>query len=225
VVSWSGRSEAFGLTTATVNIVDNPLRFPGQYEGDSYHYNMHRDYRPSIGRYLQTDPVGLYDGTNLFSYVEAAPGASIDPLGLFTTVDRCIQQHGPEKCGLGPKPSPNPVRPPSPRPTPVPPPPAPVMPQLRPPGYCSRAVHAALQANVEMWCNKQRRCTQFDSCNLNQYKIAANSACIAARRLINNLCFRGGDRGHQTALNNAKNALGKCFEVRPTCCKDEPMPW
>jgi len=88
VVSWSGRSEAFGLTTATVNIVDNPLRFPGQYddrESDTSQ-NWHRDYLPSRGGYLQYDPVGLAGGINGFGYSYQSPLRYVDTDGRVPAV-------------------------------------------------------------------------------------------------------------------------------------------
>ncbi len=44
------------------------LRFPGQYYDveTGTHYNFHRDYRPNAGRYVQSDPIGLEGGINLF---------------------------------------------------------------------------------------------------------------------------------------------------------------
>lgn len=59
---WSARSEAFGRTAAIINAINNPLRFPGQYEDEQgLHYNWNRDYSPSLGRYVQSDPV-KFDG-------------------------------------------------------------------------------------------------------------------------------------------------------------------
>ena len=46
------------------------------------HYNYFRDYDPSIGRYFQSDPIGLEGGMNAFTYVNANPLAFIDSLGL-----------------------------------------------------------------------------------------------------------------------------------------------
>jgi len=60
------------------------LRFPGQYYDaeTGAHYNYFRDYDPRIGRYVQSDPIGLGGGLNTYGYVGARPLTSVDPLGL-----------------------------------------------------------------------------------------------------------------------------------------------
>ena len=61
------------------------LRFPGQYadaESGTY-YNLMRDYDPRLGRYLTPDPLGLYDGVNLFAYVHNNPVSGIDRYGMY----------------------------------------------------------------------------------------------------------------------------------------------
>lgn len=59
------------------------LRFPGQYadaETGTY-YNYFRDYDPAIGRYVESDPIGLNGGINTYGYVGANPATHSDPDG------------------------------------------------------------------------------------------------------------------------------------------------
>jgi RHS repeat-associated protein len=59
------------------------LRYQGQYldREINLHYNTFRFYDPDVGRFTQTDPIGLAGGLNLFQY---SPNTIrwIDPLGL-----------------------------------------------------------------------------------------------------------------------------------------------
>ncbi|MEW5251515.1 RHS repeat-associated core domain-containing protein [Microbulbifer discodermiae] len=50
-----------------------------------FYYNYFRDYDPSTGRYLQSDPLGLLDGTNTFGYVQQNPTIYSDSRGLYTS--------------------------------------------------------------------------------------------------------------------------------------------
>ena len=44
---------------------------------------MYRDYDPTLGRYLEADPIGLAGGDNVYGYVGGNPVGAIDPSGLF----------------------------------------------------------------------------------------------------------------------------------------------
>lgn len=74
-IVWNAQYSAFGKAHITINTEENNLRFPGQYfdEETELHQNYYRDYEPSLGRYIQRDPIGLADGTNTFVYAGSNP--------------------------------------------------------------------------------------------------------------------------------------------------------
>jgi hypothetical protein len=49
------------------------------------HYNYFRDYDSAIGRYVESDPIGLKGGANSFSYVRSNALTRVDPKGLYGT--------------------------------------------------------------------------------------------------------------------------------------------
>ena len=88
VWSWEN-TEAFGNNLPNENpsalgTFSYNLRMPGQYfdQETGTFYNYFRDYDPSLGRYVQSDPIGLVGSVNTFAYVDEKPTKYIDASGL-----------------------------------------------------------------------------------------------------------------------------------------------
>jgi len=89
-VIWRWESDPFGTTPAQEDpdgdstLFTYNLRFPGQYFDmeTGQHYNYFRDYDSTLGRYMESDPIGLNGGTNPYVYVANNPVIFVDPLGL-----------------------------------------------------------------------------------------------------------------------------------------------
>ena len=61
------------------------LRFPGQvFDGQAgLHYNYFRDFDPAVGRYIESDPIGLAGGSySTYAYAGNLPVLFVDPSGL-----------------------------------------------------------------------------------------------------------------------------------------------
>ncbi|HZR03992.1 MAG TPA: RHS repeat-associated core domain-containing protein [Burkholderiales bacterium] len=89
-IIWRWDSDPFGFFAASEDPDGNAqsftmnLRFPGQYfdKETNLHYNTFRDYDPQIGRYVQSDLIGLQGGANTYGYVGQNPARNADRLGL-----------------------------------------------------------------------------------------------------------------------------------------------
>lgn len=98
-VVWSMSQTPFGIATVNEDpdgdgvAVINNFRFPGQYFDveTGLSYNYFRTYDPALGRYTQSDPIGLWGGMNTFGYVGGNPVNRIDFLGLYQMCHRPVE--------------------------------------------------------------------------------------------------------------------------------------
>ncbi len=83
--AWKIEIESFGKVISRRGEEINKLRFPGQYSDSEsgLFYNYYRSYVPETGRYVESDPVKLLGGVNLYGYALQNPLRKKDRLGLF----------------------------------------------------------------------------------------------------------------------------------------------
>jgi RHS repeat-associated protein len=80
--------------------IGNPWMFTGRQldeEAGLYFYRA-RYYDSAKGRFLQRDPLGYVDGTNLYAYTNDRPTRLVDPLGLSPCCDLCSPKGATRNC-------------------------------------------------------------------------------------------------------------------------------
>ena len=82
-VVWDRVATPFGVEVQTTGSLTQNVRFPGQYKDSEtgFFQNWNREYDSLLGRYVQSDPIGLMGGINTYAYVEGNPLIGYDPTG------------------------------------------------------------------------------------------------------------------------------------------------
>jgi RHS repeat-associated protein len=83
-VVWDGVFDPFGNVTSVTGSTTSLIMFPGQYYDSETQLsqNWDRDYDPTIGKYVQSDPIGLRGGINTYAYAFNNPVSHNDNTGL-----------------------------------------------------------------------------------------------------------------------------------------------
>ena len=84
VVVWSAQNLPFTRNVTVSSSAPLNIGFPGQYydQETGLWNNGFRDYDAALGRYVESDPLGLKGGINIYAYVGGNPLSNVDPLGL-----------------------------------------------------------------------------------------------------------------------------------------------
>ncbi|MDF0653131.1 MAG: RHS repeat-associated core domain-containing protein [Nitrospira sp.] len=84
-----GRFDVFDATWTTLQTAGSAYAWDYFHQGGRYDYATglfhyrHRDYSPTLMRWVGMDPIGLRGGdTNLYQYISATPVSHVDPWGL-----------------------------------------------------------------------------------------------------------------------------------------------
>jgi RHS repeat-associated protein len=102
VAMWTAVWQPWGGAHSITGTATLDTRFPGQwYQSETgLHYNWHRSYDPTVGRYTQPDPLGFVDGPSVYGYAKGRPQSLVDPDGRNALVALCFTPAGMLPCAV-----------------------------------------------------------------------------------------------------------------------------
>jgi len=85
---WDAVWQPFGGLHSLTGTGTLTARLPGQWfqAETGLHYNWHRSYDPTLGRYTQPDPLGFVDGPSVYGYAGGSPQRWVDKDGRLAGV-------------------------------------------------------------------------------------------------------------------------------------------
>ena len=198
-----------GLGTFTYN-----LRFPGQFADteSGLAYNAFRDYNPTFGRYIESDPIGLSGGMSTYGYVGGKPLKYVDPRGLQSISPPIDAPWDLPDTTVPPDTTISPAQTGQPQ-IPIPPISIPDTPDDEncpnpESDECKQLRQNVQDAKKEVGTLGACRSGMSPAELQDRYDAWLQLALARARRDVK--CFNGGDSGHQAAQANAWQQVGAC---------------
>lgn len=199
---WPLETSAFGQHPAQPDpdgdgqVLTFNLRYPGQYfDAESgLHYNYFRDYEAGVGRYIESDPIGLDGGVSTYSYVDSSPLVMIDPTGESALrLPALFCKRYPRIC--------NEIRE-----------------CIAKPNTCRGKYCRAGNAAYKALCNNSG-CSSSDGCVSLFFKTELAGACLLNRMMARAICYRGrGDRAHDDEIDKAQAKFNNCLGMLNSRC-------
>lgn len=163
---------------------------PGQYFDveTGTHYNMARDYDPRIGRYIESDPIGMDGGTDTYGYVGGSPLGFSDPLGEAWMIPPILCARYPRSCKE-------------------------ILRCVANPQACKDRI-CKYGSKVYHWFCDVPTCSPTDSPTLKGLKLGAAETCLELRILVPRVCGLKVDARHKREIDTAQRKIKDC---QPTC--------